>query len=187
MSQNRDEQKLKALFHDLRGEDEAHAPSFSHAWQAALARQGVQRRLPGGAPRWAIVATAAAVIICASLYFFFRSSSPPETPRAERSGPVAGATPVPGIPSVPGATASDLPGEVVSLPPKQVTGVRGTRATNASVSSHRRQASQAAVVLISQWRSPTDFLLAFPADRLLKSVPRLNYSIVDINPVLPEM
>jgi hypothetical protein len=187
MSQNRDEQKLKALFHDLRGEDEGHAPSFSHAWQAALARQRVQRPFPGGAPRWAIVATAAVVIVCASLYVFFRNSSPAQTPRAERAGPVAGATPVPGIPSVPGATASGSPGEVVSLPPKQGTRVRSTRPSAALVNSHRRQASQAAVVLISRWRSPTDFLLVFPADRLLKSVPRLNDSIVDINPVLPEM
>jgi hypothetical protein len=186
MTQNRDEQKLKALFHDLRGEDEGHTPSFSHAWQAALARQGVQRRLSGVAARWAIAATAAVVIVFASLYFFPRNSSP-QTPPTERSGPVAGATPFPELPSVPGATASGLPGEVVSLPPKQVTGARVTLARHASVSSHPRQGSQTAVVLISQWRSPTDFLLAFPADRLLKSVPRLNDSIVDMNLVLPEM
>jgi hypothetical protein len=187
MSQNRDEQKLKALFHDLRGEDEAHAPFFSHAWQAALARQGVQRRLPGGAGGWAIVATAAVVIICASLYFFFRNSSSLQTPRAERSGPVAGATPAPDVPSVPGAPAPGSPGEVASVPPKQVTEVGITRARNASATSRRLQASQTAVVLISQWRSPTDFLLVFPADRLLKSIPRLNDSIIDMNPVLPEM
>jgi len=43
-----------------------------------------------------------------------------------------------------------------------------------------------ASALISQWRSPTDFLLKFPADRLLKSVPRLDDSIVDLDSAVPE-
>lgn len=37
------------------------------------------------------------------------------------------------------------------------------------------------IALLSQWRSPTEFLLRTPGEQLLKSVPRLNESLIRVN------
>lgn len=42
------------------------------------------------------------------------------------------------------------------------------------------------VPLISQWRSPTDFLLKAPGDPLLKTVPRLGESLVEMEALRPD-
>ena len=47
--------------------------------------------------------------------------------------------------------------------------------------------SRTTVALISRWRSPTEFLLKSPGEQLLKTVPRLNESLLDIKAVTPDV
>ena len=47
--------------------------------------------------------------------------------------------------------------------------------------------SRTTVTLISRWRSPTEFLLDSPGEQLLKTVPRLNESLLDIKAVTPDV
>ncbi len=41
-------------------------------------------------------------------------------------------------------------------------------------------------LLMSQWRSPTEFLLRTPGEHLFKRVPRLDESLVNVKAVIPD-
>jgi len=49
----------------------------------------------------------------------------------------------------------------------------------------RRAQLRPETLLLSQWRSPTESLLRSPVDRLLKTIPRLNESLIDIKVIEP--
>src|SRR5262249_56209868 len=53
---------------------------------------------------------------------------------------------------------------------------------------HRRQGRvqrRPETLLLSQWRSPTEFLMRTPGDQFLKTIPRLNESLIEIKPLAP--
>ena|SRR5215831_3748843 len=170
MNQDRDEKALRALFHEVRTEDERNASSFAYDWQAAVVRQRPAGRSWGG--KWVIAAASALLVVCASLFLLFRNTL--RTPA--EIGPVAERNPA-------------LPRQVNPVPFPNVvpSPIKVTPSQAISSRSRRRKPAPAeSGGLISQWRSPTDFLLAFPADRLLKSVPRLDDSIVDLKTTVRE-
>ncbi len=47
-------------------------------------------------------------------------------------------------------------------------------------------APQPPAILISEWRSPTEFLLRIPGEELLRRVPRLDESLVNIKAIIPD-
>lgn len=72
---------------------------------------------------------------------------------------------------------------------------RGACCSNVANQPRRRQRlnslmkrfiAQPDVALLSQWRSPTEFLLHTPGDQLLKTVPRLGGSLIEIKALAPE-
>jgi hypothetical protein len=50
----------------------------------------------------------------------------------------------------------------------------------------RRQSFAPLATLISEWQSPTDFLLTMPSEQLLKTVPRLHDSTIEFKTILPD-
>ena len=170
MNLDQDEKKLRALFHDVRAEDERDAPSFAYDWQAAVDRLRPAGRLWPG--KWVLVAACIVVVVYGSWFFFVRDTSH----RAiDDSGPVAGVSPSAPQERAPGPSQAATV-DISRLPSKKPS----------ARTRHRSATAMEASALISQWRSPTDFLLKFPADRLLKSVPRLDDSIVDLDSAVPE-
>lgn len=163
----REEERIKEMFQQLREEDERNAPAFTRAWNATLSRREKPWR------RWAVwrlAAGATALILlgagCLGWWMFFRQSTrrqaPIEIVRSEQPAPVV--TPPPVFPS---------PAPVKN--PPNVT---------------RRQRPfvrpQAPAILISQWRSPTEFLLRTPGEQLFRRVPRLDESLVNIKAIIPD-
>ncbi len=157
MNQDWQEKRIKQLFHELGREDERKAPSFTGVLQAALLRGGVaHRRLR----LWRLACVAplpflAAVVVL--LLFASHSTEP---------APPGDFTTLQRLPNR--ETASPgivLPPDVPRLP----------RAVLIKQPRHRRRASPThnSTLLISQWQSPTDYLLRVPGNELLKSIPRV--------------
>src|SRR5262249_37508166 len=156
----REEERIRKLFQQLREEDEPNAPSFAHDWNGALSRRERPRRHWAG---WRLASGVAPLIFlcagCLGWWVFLRPSTkqqaPIESVRSDRPAPDA--TP----------PVSPLPGPVKNPP---------------NVARRRREfvGSRPSVILISQWRSPTESLLRTPGEQLFKRVPRLDESLVNI-------
>jgi hypothetical protein len=154
------------LFQQLKEEDERHAPSFAHDWNAALSRQ---EKLRHHWSAWRVAVGAALLIVLgaggAGWWMYVRQSTKQSDPvdivRSDR--PVDGFTPLPVSPS---------PAPVRNPP---------------SVTRRRRTFAQPrpTATWISQWRSPTQSLLQTPGEQLLKRVPRLDESLVNIKVIIP--
>src|SRR5262249_42149720 len=87
---------------------------------------------------------------------------------------------MPATPPVP----FDLPGNKVVLPgapvgPSGSTGIRSGLRT-------QKKAAQVPAALLSQWRSPTDFLMHTLDDRMLKTIPRFGDSIIPTTTIQPK-
>ncbi len=168
MNQDWEEKKLKGLFHELRQEDERLAPSFARDWEAALSRIGKAHH------PWRVFRVAAAtvmlIVLGSSVFIFFRQPArqpaPTGTP-AEAPASVASRTHQSPPPIVP----------LFKAPGKELP-----RAVRRQLSARPRQPA----VFISQWRSPTDFLLKSPGEQLLKTVPRPGESVREIKASMPD-
>ena len=161
----REEERIRKLFQQLREDDERKAPAFTHSWNVALLRLEKPRRRWGV---WRLTAAAIAVILLgAAWWMFFRQPTTRQAPiEIVRSGP-----PPPYV-TPPTVSPSPVPGK----------------------NSHyviRRQRPvvrpQPPASLISQWRSPTEFLLRTPGEQLFKRVPRFDESLVNINSTIPNL
>ena len=156
---NREDERIRKLFQQLREDDEHDAPAFTHDWNVALLRlKKPHRRLDA----WRLTAAAIALILLgAGWWMFFRQpatrQAPIETVRSDKPAPYV--TP-------PAASPSPVP---VKKPHYIILRQR-------PVVRYQPQAN-----LISQWRSPTESLLRTPGEQLFKSVPRLDESLVKID------
>ena len=170
MNQDWEEKKLKGLFHELRREDERLAPSFARDWEAALSRIGKARH----PPRVFRVAAATVMLIVlgSSVFILFRQPArqPAPTGAPAEEAPVSVASSTHQSPPPPLVPLFKAPGKV--LP----------RAVRRQSSARPRQSA----VFISQWRSPTDFLLKSPGEQLLKTVPRPGESVREIKASMPD-
>jgi hypothetical protein len=159
---NRDwrEKRIRQLFNELGREDERKAPGFANVLQAVLMRS----RGPGRRLRFwrlaAVVAMPVLAIVVALLLLASHSTGP---------APPGDFTTLQTIPS-PVPSNPGLSPEIV--PP---TYMGHFRPVPLKRSQWRRPASPThdSTVLISQWQSPTNFLLRVPGNELLKSLPRV--------------
>jgi hypothetical protein len=165
MKQELDEEGIRRLFRDQRQADERLAPHFSATLEAALSRRRVAHS--GRLVLRSAVALGALVAIIFSVFFFL--------PRSVDEQPAIVAY----EPDQPDNAASSTP---VVLPPRpKRPAIRPPRSTR-----KHRESPQRAETLISQWRSPTDFLLRTPGDELLKTVPRVGTSAIEIKMNFPD-
>ena len=167
---NREEEKIRYLFRELREDDECNAPSFSRDWSAALSKIGTLQ------PRWHFwqrsVGVASLLILLGAVgWLSFRQSilqiTPSKVVRSDLSDPhtVSRVSPL-------------AVSEIAPRISRSRFRAKDSHKTNGWLPSIRRKASP---ILISQWRSPTESLLQTPGDRLLKEMPRLDESVVNLN------
>jgi hypothetical protein len=181
------EKKIRALFRELKQEDEQVAPQFVGVWNRAQARstQALSPR-PSRAFKisFAVTATLLIVALC-SLALWSRSWQQGRQP-SSASLVIELATPV--------STSDTSP---LTLEPEQqrkkklshrVSSTRRTRRLAA-----RRQAELVArhaaiheAAFISSWQSPTAMLMQSPAEDVLMSLPQLNQSAAGLQSFLPE-
>jgi hypothetical protein len=161
----REEERISKLFQQLKEEDERHAPSFAHDWNAALSRQEKLRQQWNA---WRVAVAALLIVLgagCAGWWMYARQSTKQSAPVAivRPDRPVDSFTPLPVSPSP----------TPVKNPP--------------NVTRRQRPSArpQPTAILISQWRSPTQSLLQIPGEQLLKRVPRLGESLVNIKVIIP--
>jgi hypothetical protein len=162
----REEERIKTLFQQLREEDERYAPSFAHDWKAALSRQEKLRH-QGSAWRLAVAALLLVVGAACAGWWMFSGQSTMRQAQVEtvRSEP----------------PPADVAPQPVSPAPTQIENPR--YATGRQRTFVRPQPTAS---LISQWRSPTQSLLRVPGEQLLKRVPRLDESSVNIKATIPD-
>ena len=192
MNRDLEENELKRLFRELRREDERLAPSFARDWDAALSR------MDGGRSPRRVFRLAAATLVALillgglALIIFTRSS---RQPISNATTEPAAAQTQPRSPSVASVETPSSPVESSKVEPNQVAKVDSKTGLvrERSKSARRRPSarsrttvaliSRTTVVLISRWRSPTEFLLNSPGEQLLKTVPRLDESLLEIKAV----
>jgi hypothetical protein len=161
MNQDWEEKAIRQLFRDERDTDEIVAPHFAATLEAAISRRRPAR---AGSLIWraAIAAVALVAVIGFVLLLLGRSG--------------AGRQPVVSITQ--DESASKPPGPnrnveaVPTLPPEPSKPAHRARG--------HRQSPVRTATLISEWQSPTDFLLKTPGDELLKTVPRVGPSAIEI-------
>jgi hypothetical protein len=175
MNRDLEKKQIRNLFSDMRREDERRAPAFARVYGAALAR------LERTGRRWRVVrlaiVTAMLVAIACSAFIFYRQrlspSAPPQTAGPQIGGPSEASL------NPPVAAPANLPTTATPRKPSPKFSRLESRRRRAADRSPR------SYLAISRWRSPTDFLLRSQPQPLLKSVPRLNESIIGIDLLIP--
>ena len=210
MNRDVEENELKQLFRELRREDERLAPPFARDWGAALSRTD-EGRSPRRTFRLAAATLVALILLGGSaLILFTRPSRRPisnanpesaETRTQPRSPSVAQVeTPTSHVESSDAGRNQLAKADSKTIGADSKTGSARERPKSArrrvsarsQLMSARSQTtvasiSRTTVTLISRWRSPTEFLLNSPGEQLLKTVPRLNESLLDIKAVTPDV
>ncbi|MBS1788497.1 MAG: hypothetical protein JST85_12285 [Acidobacteria bacterium] len=161
MTQNEEEREAREWFQQLKRDDERSAPSFASVVNAANSER-VGRKVDSWRYfRLATVSVAAMLVLSASGWLWFIRQEqvllPPPVPAdANRSGTLSC------------NCGGDLP-----PPPRPQTSPRSVR--------HKRSVPRESInTLISQWHSPTEFLLQTSGQRWLKEVPRLGVPRLEI-------
>jgi hypothetical protein len=162
---NQQEEQIKELFQQLKRDDERRAPSFTSVWQTAMSRSN------RAAGRWPVLRVALAAIVLlmlAGVWFVFSRQTAVEQVRQPPAPPEVR------VPQVP---HSDPPPKIVwsNKQPRKVVRHRRAPAPEPPLE-----------VMISQWRSPTDFLLKIPAAQGVKEVPHLGVLRMQIKPLVIE-
>ena len=158
MKQDWEEEAIRQLFRDERREGVSTAPHFSATLEAAVARR--QR----AEPRRLSFRIAFAIVLLLAVIGGFRVF----TNRSAKEH-----TPI----------AANEPGEPDRTPAPVLEGVtpwKGPPPKTERVTRRHRRATMRTTPLISQWRSPTEFLLRTPGDQLLKTVPSVGTSTIEI-------
>lgn len=156
MNRDSQEKRIRRLFHELGREDERNAPGFASVVQTALLLRMAHRR----PRRWRLAPAIGLPVlaIVLALLLLVRNSTEPAPP-----GDFTTLQTFPLPPERPLLPEVSAPQYMPTLPihigaPRRRTPALPTR--NSSI-------------LISQWQSPTDFLLKVPGNELLKSLPRI--------------
>lgn len=160
------DRQFSELFQELKQEDLRRAPAFARVWANATAR-GESKT---GLWLWLRLAVAALVLLVGlGAWFAFSRRAPDERIALPVTPPAKILVPAP----------AHEPSQVIAASPdKQVRQPKQRRS---------RPASRLPLeTLVSQWRSPTDFLLKTPGERWLKEVPRLGVSHLELKPFVIE-
>ena len=180
---NREENEIRRLFRELRREDERLAPPFAGDWNAALSRTD-RERTPRRTLRLSAAAATALIVLGGLALVVFRTPSKPTPDAAQGSVAARVQTQAPPVVSTEAPTSrvekSEAGRNREAEPGAKIGSARGL-----SKNIRRRvpPRSRPAVTLISRWRSPTEFLLNSPGEQLLRTVPRLDESLLKIKTV----
>jgi hypothetical protein len=171
MNQDWREKRIRQLFRELGREDERNAPGFAGVVNAALlGGRGTGRRLR----LWRLAPLAAAPVLAIIVALLLLRS-----PSTETASPEGGSSSLV-LPNRETGPRIIMPAPIVIPSPEGAIITRGRRPRRAALPARNSS------LLISQWRSPTDYLLRVPGNELLKSIPRVPDSTPDITRSLIE-
>jgi cytoskeletal protein RodZ len=179
---NKGDERIREMFQQLKSEVEQNAPNFTDDWNAAHAKLVQPRR---GWAVWQISAAAATTLILLGTgwWVFIRQSSTKteqvEIVTVDTSAPTT-LLPVISPPASQLAPPNFASTVLKTARPVSHTKTGSKNSLNITRRQHPVRQPQPPTALISQWRSPTESLLQIPGERLLKSVPRLDESVVNI-------
>jgi hypothetical protein len=174
-----EENKLQALFSELKAAEEETAPRFATIWNRAALKP---RRVRSFNP--ALVA-ASALVVCAVLslavWLRYRQQAQP-TQLAHVETPVAPHTELPSVPPRVAEVATP------TAPRSKESIVRrrnrpALRHNGPEVATNRKLTQEAKA--ISDWSSPTSTLMSSPSDSLFSSLPQLNENSNGLQSYLP--
>jgi hypothetical protein len=159
MKQDQEERTIRELFQQLRRDDESAAPAFVGSLAPAPSRQerGGRLRLV-----WQV---AVAIVVAFLLGGAWLTFSGRET---KSHGPA----------SV--VNSGGAPAPRVEAPPPNPTPSSSEERTISQRRKQRPAQLRPETLLLSQWRSPTESLMRTPGEQLLKIIPRLNESLIEI-------
>ncbi len=174
-----DDQRIRALYSELKFADEQTAPRFTAVWQRAQSRSIK--------PRTAfnlsfVAATALLIFALASLAIWSRYSQPPTRSVAFATVPSGSDFPSAQINKGTEVTAPDAPPKVNRPPVK-------SRANKSVAQRQPLLIANAAVAkeakALESWKSPTASLLSSSSDDIFKSLPQLNENASELKSFLP--
>ncbi|MBI1762672.1 MAG: hypothetical protein HYR56_14655 [Acidobacteria bacterium] len=161
------DRQFNELFQALKQEDTRRTPSFTRTWATAAAHSADNAN-QRPVWRWAVVALA--LLACAGVWFALFRRAPVERIALPVTPPAEHAVPAP-----------------LREPQEQaIAASSGKSVRQAKQRRHRLSPPLPLETLVSQWRSPTDFLLKPPGERWLKEVPRLGVPRLEIKPFVIE-
>ncbi len=170
-----DEKRIRALFFELKAQDQLVVPAFDRL--RSYAHVSRQERASAFSRSLVVVSVCVAISILCALTMWLRNSVD-QTPRPHSA--VLSTTP--NVVSV----GIDKPSEVASGPAKRN---QTTRSFHRPASHRRAQTGGGAIMLravaLSQWQSPTAGFLGSPSDSFLKSLPQLDQSARELESFLP--
>jgi hypothetical protein len=167
MKQDQEERTIRELFQQLRRDDESGAPSFVDSLAPASFRHERDSRLRLG---WQVAGAIVVALLLGGAWLIF-SGRDTKTP-AHSNAVNSNSAPAPRDESpLPNPTPSPIGGKTIK-PDHQHR-------------QQRRAQRRPETLLLSQWRSPTEFLMRAPGEQLLKTIPRLNESLIEIKLVAP--
>jgi hypothetical protein len=166
------EQRIQALFYELKTSDEQLAPGFVAIWQQAEARS-----LETHLPLRLIFAGAFGVLVLMLASMLWTRSSPhpeilvesPTKPSVVYSGPTLAVA----------IREDPAPKRPRFSPRRRFLAVR----RDAQLQKHKAMVDN--VVAISTWQSPTTTLMFSPAEDVLSSLPQLTQAAVELKSFLP--
>lgn len=176
MNQNLEEERIRQLFLEMRKQDERRTPSFA----AVLDNAQMTSEKPIYTWLSWRVAVALMLLIIFSGAALFLSQQSLTTQQGIVSAKAEGFH---------FDTPDWKPQSITDMPPAPVVGQNPpVEKRGRTVAYHRRikRASQPPDVLISNWQSPTDFLLQTPGAQWLRTLPNLNESILEMKILLPD-
>ena len=180
MGLNGQEQRIQALFRELRLADECGAAPFVAEPQRVRGGESPRQSTFGLVP----VATGLALIclIVPATVFFLNQRQQISDTRPQ----------LPGVLSRSPDTkpSSPLQSSVVRQKPKQIkapaVGHKLSRSLAAARRSYRKKEIAPAAIALSRWQSPTGSLLQSPSEGLLRSFPQIDHSSRELKTFLPE-
>ncbi len=161
MNQRSEEEKIRQLFHELREEDHLRAPCFSSALEAALSKTDARR--PGRLIRQAAFVTASVILIISFALLLRHYSSRQQVDPAPTDKSIS--------------RAPDRKIEPPALPETKFVGPQKI------IRRKARPALFEQATMISRWQSPTDSLLRTPGEELLRLVPRITDSALNLKSI----
>ena len=177
-----DENRIRALFSELKFADERTAPGFTAVWREAQSRQLQPRRAVNYS-----FAVATALLVCAlatlAIWTKYSQRTPPATAfvNVPAGSDFANAAIKHEQDSKPGVTFAPAAGNIRMAAKSRAARLAAQRQT---LIAANRQAEKEAKEIAS-WQSPTASLLNSPSDNLFKSLPQLNENANDLKSFLP--
>jgi hypothetical protein len=194
MELNGEDKRIRALFCELKREEERTSPLFAKTWNIAEAefhRTGLRRlrfQSSSNLPRFAAAILVASLVLAATVLLprYLRLPRQPRQPKHDYAEQAAAAGPPATSKEPPRSVKVPVNGESGKPTDRLVAIRRAVRVKKSQVASAQRArpVNQIKQNGLSEWQSPTAKLLRSAGDELLRFVPQMNESAAEMKKFL---